>query len=134
LTCYALVMVIAGLVGCGGSNWRTSHDQPEVVAEQIAAIDLAASARFDAQRATQLEQIARDPDLDADAQVCLIDVTMDRVNLETHQERVLLALVRNPRCTDQVKRRIVGMLDQFEFDATRQRLLRALGPDAVAER
>lgn len=70
--------------------------------------------------------IAKRDDIDAKAQVCLVNAVFDNLFSETAMEDVLITLIQNEKFSEEGREAIASRAEDFFTDSSKQRILSAL--------
>jgi len=127
IVCLILMCAIA-LSGCivtvdsdGGHPYPHPHDDTT-----LAEIDAVSHLSFESGKLNGYQDIASRPQLSADAQVYLVQRSLENLSFETSKQSVVMTLIENPGFVAEAKRAILENLDAFSFESSKQSILSAL--------
>ena len=94
--------------------------------EAIAEIDAVGKLPFDSDRKQGYKRIAARERLSVEAQVHLVDATLEKLSFDSAKEEVLLTLIENPDFSREAERTILDKLDKLAFSNSKNRILKAI--------
>ena len=137
-----LTSTITTLVcGCSvtiGTRGGYPHPRPANDDVTLSEIDAVSRLSFESGKLSAYQDIASSPHLSADAQMYLVERSLDEMSFESSKQSVVMTLINNPCFLAEGKGAIIDNLDAFSFESSKQSILRALSkrgpvPSGLAE-